>query len=51
MTNNETELLDIVRNSDNPGLVAEFFFNLFSDYLRKHAPSQGTPFADHQESA
>ena len=43
MTNNEIEMLDIIRNSDRPDLVAEYFFNLFLDYLRTHAPSQEIP--------
>ena len=43
MTANENELIDIIRTSPAPEKVAEYFFSLFSDYLRTHAPSQGTP--------
>ena len=43
MSTNERELIEIIRTSEEPEKVAEYFFNLFSDYLRTHAPSQGTP--------
>ena len=43
MTNNELELINIVRESVNPEQVANYMFSLFLDYLRTHAPSQETP--------
>lgn len=51
MTENEIELLRIVRESDDPKAVAEYMFNLFSEYLQKHGPSQGTHPAAPLESA
>jgi hypothetical protein len=51
MNANETELINIIRNSTNPEKVATFMFNLFLDYLRTHAPSQETPSAAPRESA
>ena len=42
MTNNELELINIVRESVNPEQVANYMFSLFLDYLRTHAPSQET---------
>jgi hypothetical protein len=51
MTNNEIEMLDIIRNSEHPDMVAEYFLNLFLDYLRTHAPSQETPSAVPRVSA
>lgn len=51
MTENERELIDIIRTSDDPADVAQYFFTLFLDYLRTHAPSQETPSAAPQESA
>ena len=49
MTNNEQELINIVRDSVNPGQVANYMLNLFLDYLRTHAPSQETSVAVLQE--
>ena len=43
MTNNELELINIVRESANPEQVANYMFNLFLDYLRTHDPSQEKP--------
>lgn len=51
MTDNEKELINIIRNSEYPDKVAEYFFNLFLDYLRTVSPSQGTPSAYQEESA
>jgi hypothetical protein len=50
MRDNERELIEIVRGSEEPEKVMEYFFNLFSDYLRTHGPSQERPSADLQES-
>ena len=50
MRDNERELIEIVRGSEEPEKVMEYFFNLFSDYLRKHDPSQEKLSADLQES-
>lgn len=49
MTNNELELINIVRESVNPEQVANYMFNLFLDYLRTHAPFQETPVVAPQE--
>ena len=43
MTNNEQELINIVRDSVNPEQVANYMLNLFLDYLRTHAPCQEKP--------
>lgn len=51
MTDNEVELINIIRNSNDPEKVAHYMLNLFLDYLRTHAPSQEIPSADLQESA
>ena len=51
MTNNEQELINIVRDSVNPEQVANYMLNLFLDYLHTHAPSQETPVAELQEFA
>lgn len=51
MSDNESELLEIIRNSNDPEKVANYMLNLFLDYLRTHAPSQETPSADLPESA
>ena len=50
MRDNERELIKIVRGSEEPEKVMEYFFNLFLDYLRTHGPSQERPSADLQES-
>ena len=50
MTSNETEMIKIIRESSDPEKVAAYMLNLFLDYLRTHAPSQGTPAADLRES-
>ena len=51
MTNNERELINIVRESVNPEQVADYMLNLFLDYLRTHAPSQEIPVVAPQVSA
>lgn len=51
MTENEKELINIIRDSGDPENVACYMLNLFLDYLRTHAPSQETPSADLSESA
>lgn len=50
MTENEKELISIIRNSDAPEKVAEYVLNLFLDYLHTRVPSQETPSADLRES-
>ncbi len=51
MTDNEKELINIIRNSDEPEKVFEFALNLFLNYLRSHDQSQDKPRADLEESA
>lgn len=51
MTENENELINIIRGSRDPESVTQYMLNLFLDYLRTHAPCQGTPSADPLESA
>lgn len=51
MSDNEMELFEIIRNSNDPEKVANYMLNLFLDYLRTHAPSQEKPSADLPESA
>lgn len=46
MSENEQELLHIIRQSEDPQAVATYFFNLFVDYLQKHVPSPETTAAD-----
>ena len=50
MTDNELELLQIIQESENPSIVAEYFFNLFFDYLQKHGPSPKTYAVDQEGS-
>ena len=33
MTENEIELINLIRNSEEPEKVAEYMFNLFLDFL------------------
>jgi hypothetical protein len=40
MTENERELIKLIRESDDPDKVAEYMLNLFLDYLRTNVPSQ-----------
>ena len=51
MTDNEKELINIIRTSEDPQKVAEYMLNLFLDFLRTNAPSQETPSACPRESA
>lgn len=51
MNENENSLITLIRNSDDPGVVAEYMFSLFYDYLKKVAPSQEKPSAVPPESA
>ena len=44
------ELINLVRDSVNPELVAQYMLNLFLDYLRTHGPDQEIPAAIPQES-
>ena len=46
MTRNEEELIALIRENDKPEMVASYMFNLFSDYLRTHGPSQEKHAAD-----
>ena len=50
MTANELKLVNLIRESECPEKVAEYMFNLFSDYLQKHAPSQESVSVALQES-
>ena len=45
MTDYEKELIEMIRNSNDPEKVANYMLNLFLDYLRTHAPYQETPSA------
>lgn len=51
MSKNEIELIDLVRDSESPELVAQYMLNLFLDYLHTHGPSQERPVAAPLESA
>ena len=51
MTENERDLINIIRESDEPEKVASYMLNLFLDYLHKHAPSQEKPSVGLQELA
>jgi hypothetical protein len=51
MSDNEKELINIIRESEDPGIVATYMFSLFLDYLQKHAPAPETLSASQQESA
>jgi hypothetical protein len=51
MTNNELELINLIRESENPKQVGEYMLNLFLDYLHTHAPSQEKPVVAPQEFA
>ena len=49
MTENEKELIKLLRENDNPEKVASYMLSLFLGYLHKHAPSQETPAVVPQE--
>ena len=51
MTKNEIEMVNIIRESTSPEKVANYFFNLFLNYLNTNAPSQEMPVDVPQESA
>ena len=51
MTNNEKELISLIRENDNPEKVASYMLSLFLDYLHTHAPSEENIAADLQELA
>ena len=51
MTENEINLINLIRNSDQPEKVAEYMLNLFLDYLHTHVPSQEKPSAGLRELA
>lgn len=51
MTDNEKELINIIRTSEDPQKVAEYMLNLFLDYLRTNAPSEEKAPASPRESA
>ena len=51
MNDNELELIDLIRDSDNPDKVAAYMFSLFLDYLHTHGPSQEKHAADPRGSA
>lgn len=46
MTKNEQELIDIIRNSDEPGLAAVTAIGIICRYIRQREPSQEPPAAD-----
>ena len=51
MTENETQLINLIRNSSDPEKVATYMLNLFLDYLQTHAPYQETSSVVPRESA
>ena len=51
MTDNERELLNIIRGSHNPSCAIKIAFDLMIDFLAKHGVPQGTSSAHRQESA
>lgn len=51
MTENEKELIQIIRGSSDPQKVAEYMLNLFLDYLRTNAPSEEKAAVYPRESA
>ena len=51
MSKNELELIELIRDSANPELVAQYMLNLFLEYLQTHDPSQETLSAVPLESA
>ena len=51
MTENERELINLLRENDEPEKVASYMLNLFLSYLQTNAPSQETTSADLQEFA
>ena len=51
LSENETALIGLLRENDNPEKVAAYMLSLFLDYLRTHAPSQENTAVDLQELA
>lgn len=51
MTENEMELLRIIRENDNPGKALEIAFELMIDFLVQHEALQGTSSVHPPESA
>ena len=45
------DLINLIRDSESPEMVAQYMLNLFLDYLHTHDPSQETPVAAPLESA
>ena len=45
MTENEKELIELIRNSEDPSAVASYMLSLFLDYLQTISPTQETPSA------
>lgn len=50
MTDNERELLNIIRTHDNPDRAVEIAINLMIDFLAKHEELQCTSSVHLQES-
>ena len=50
MTENEKELIELIRNSVDPEKVASYMINLFLDYLRTASPCQENSSAGLSES-
>lgn len=51
MTDNERELLNIIRKCDNPDQAVKIALDLMIDFLEKHEAPQGTSSAHLRESA
>ena len=51
MTDNENELLNIIREYDNPSDAVEIAINIILEFLKQDEPSQEPPFAYPRVSA
>ena len=51
MSKTDREIFEVIRESADPEMVAQYMINLCLDYLRTHAPFQETDASDPQESA
>ena len=51
MTDNERELINIIRDCENPKYAAELALNLLIEFLAMHGEPQDTSSARQQESA
>ena len=51
MTDNERELINIIRDCENPKYAAELALNLLIEFLAMHGEPQDTSSAHRQESA